>query len=280
MQRCALFILLLTAIAGTLACGFIGGSSPEGPASLVPDGARELVLVDVSEAALNRTDLPAELEGGVSTLENYGDVRQQAALSLASGQVTVTSGDFDFEDIRGSLREGGYTEAAYRGYDLWESADGSEASALLADDGLLISGDFGAVIDVLRDLNRDSGLLWNDDEGELNQVMNLAGDGLVTLITAASRDCRLADNTGCRAVAWAFARGEERRTVIEGTAALLFRDASAAAGAAPVIEQAINANELMALTEIVNIGAIITVRADIDRDDFSELELPVSLGQR
>ena len=81
-------------------------------------------------------------------------------------------------------------------------------------------------------------------------------------------------------MAWAFARGEERRTVIEGTAALLFRDASAAAGAAPVIEQAINANELMALTEIVNIGAIITVRADIDRDDFSELELPVSLGQR
>ncbi len=279
IKRCALFILALTAIAGTLACGFIGGSPPEGPAELVPDGARELVLVDVSESALSRTDLPIGLEGGVSTLENYGDVRQQAAMSLASGQVTVTSGDFDFEDIRRFLQEGGYIEAAYRGYDFWESANGSEASALLKEDGFLISGDFEAVIDVLRDLNRDSGLLWNDDEGELNQVMNLAGDGLVTLVTSAGRDCRLADNTGCRAVAWAFTRREERRTVIEGTAALLFRDASAAASAAPLIEQAINANELMALTEIVNTGATITVRADIDRDDFAKLEVPVRLGR-
>ena len=161
IKRCALYILLLTAMAAASACGLIGGSSPEGPAQLVPDGARELVLVDVSAAALNRTDLPADLERGVSGLETYGDVRQQALVRLASGQVTVTSGEFDFEDIRDNLRDNGYVEAAYRGYNFWESADAGRAAALLDEDGFLISGDFEAVADVLRSLHRGAGLLHN-----------------------------------------------------------------------------------------------------------------------
>ena len=279
MKRCALFTLLLSALAGTLACGFIGGSSPEGPTALVPDGARELVLVDVGEAALNRTDLPAELESGVSSLEIYGDVRQQAVMLLPSGQVTITRGDFDFEDIRTSLREGRFTEVAYRSYNFWESADGGEASALLEEDGYLVSGGFHAVADVLRDLSRDAGLLWNDDDGELNQAMGLTGYGSSDLVTTAGRDCRLNDNTGCRAVAWAFSRGEERRTVVEGAAALIFRDAASAASAAPLIEQAINGNELMTLTDMLTEDATITLRADINRDDFAKLEFPINLGQ-
>lgn len=276
IKRCALYILLLTAMAAASACGLIGGSSPEGPAQLVPDGARELVLVDVSAAALNRTDLPADLERGVSGLETYGDVRQQALIRLASGQVTVTSGEFDFEDIRDNLRDNGYVEAAYRGYNFWESADASQAAALLDEDGFLISGDFEAVADVLRSLHRGAGLLHNDDAGQLNQAMKLAGPGLVT---TASRDCRLAGDTGCRAAAWAFSRGEERRTVIEGAAALLFRDAPAAASAAPLIEQAINANPVMTLTEILTTDATITVKTDVNRDDFAQLEAPVGLGR-
>ena len=175
------------------------------------------------------------------------------------------------------MQEGGYTEAAYRGYNFWESSDGSEASATLAEDGFLINRDLEAVVAVLRRVSRDSdsGLPWNDDDGELQQVMALTGEELVT---TAGRDCRLADNTGCRAAAWAFSRGEERRTVIEGAAALLFRNAASAASAAPLIEQAINANELMALTEILTTGATITVGADIDRDDFAGLEAPVGTG--
>ena len=275
MKRCALCILLLTALAGSLACGLIGGSSPEGPERLVPDGVRELVLVDVSEAALSRTNLPIELEGSISSLEDFGDVRRQATLTLASGQVMITSGEFDFPDVRASLQEGSYTGTEYRGYSLWESAQGSNAAGLLEEEGFLISGDYETVIDVLRDADRDAGLLWNDDDGELNQAMALAGEGLV--VTAA-QDCRLGDNAGCRAVAWAFSRGE-RRTVIEGTAALLFRDASAAAGAAPVIERAIHANQLMTLTKILTEEATITLKADIDRDDFANLEFPIRLGQ-
>ena len=105
LNRCALFILLLSALAAsTAACGWIGGSAPEGPAGLIPDSAREVVLVDVSQAALNRTDLPANLESQVSSLENYGDVRRQAMISLASGTVTITGGDFDLQDIKEDLR--------------------------------------------------------------------------------------------------------------------------------------------------------------------------------
>ena len=276
MKRSALLILLLTAAAGTLGCGFIGGSSPEGPVALVPDGAREVVLVDVGEAALNRTDLPANLESSVSPLENFGDVRVQAEVSLATGDVMITSGDFAFDDIRKSLTDGGYTEAAYRGYNFWESDDGGRASALLDEDGFLIDGDFEAVIEVLRSQSRDSGLLWNDEEGELNQAMELAGTGLVTVV---SRYCGLADNRGCRAVAWSFSRSEERRTVIEGTAAVLFRNASAATTAVPLIEQAIGANPVMSLTEIVRVDSTLTLKTDIDRDQFASLEVPVTLGR-
>ena len=233
MKRCALYVLLLTAAAGTLACGLIGGSAPEGPAALVPDGAREMVLVDVSQAAVNRTDLPAELESGVARLEIFGDVQQQASVSLASGRVTITSGDFGFADIGKSLGDRGYAEAEYRGHELWESSDGSSASALLEEDGFLIEGDLEAVTTVLRSLTRDSGLLWNDGEGELKQAMDLTGEGRESLVTTASQDCGLADNTGCRAVAWMFSRGEDRRTVIEGTAALVFGERCGGEGSGP-----------------------------------------------
>ncbi len=276
MKRCALFILLLTALAATVACGFIGGSAPEGPAGLIPDSAREVVLVDVSQAALSRTDLPTDLENQVSRLENYGDVSRQATLSLASGQVTITGGDFDLEDIRKDLSESGYSDSLYRGYDLWLSSNGQAASALLADDGYLISGGADAVVDVLRDVSRGSGLLHNDGDGELKQTLDLAGEGLVTTV---SSDCRLNIDDGCIAAAWAFSRGEERRTVIEGNAALVFRDETSAAGAAPRIEQVINADELLTLTEILRDEATITLKVEIHREDFAKLRFPISLGE-
>ena len=98
-------------------------------------------------------------------------------------------------------------------------------------------------------------------------------------MTTVSTDCRLNINDGCIAAAWAFSRGEERRTVIEGNAALMFNDSRAAAGAAPLIEQAVNASELLTLTEILREEETITLKADIDRDDFAQLEFPISLGQ-
>lgn len=275
MKRCALLILLTTVLVSMLACGFIGGSSPEGPERMVPDSALELLLVDVGETALSRTDLPAELEDDVATLENFGDVLQYAKISLPTGQLTITGGDFDFEDIRNELREGSYTTTTYREYSFLESADGNQAAALLEEDGFLVLGDFDAVIDVLRDNSRDTGLLWNDDEGELKQAMDLTGEGL---LATAGRNCQLENNVGCRAVAWTFSRGEDRRTVIEGIAALLFRDSGAAAGAAAAIERSIGTNELMRLTEILTEDATITLKVDVKRDDFPQLQFPITLG--
>ena len=277
MKQLSLVTMLAVAILGSLACGFVGGSAPEGPQRMVPDGALELVLVDVGEAALSRTDLPSKLERDVTALENFGDVVRLAKLSLPSGDLMITEGDFDFEDIRNSLREDSHTPSTYREYSFLESADGGSVSALLEDEGFLVSGDFPAVIDTLRDKSRDSGLLWNDEAGELNQALELAGDGLVV---TAGKNCQLEVNVGCRAVAWAFARGEERRTVIEGSAALLFRDATAAQGAAASIERSIGTNKLIRLTEILTDDTTITFKVDVDRDDFALLEFPINLGKR
>ncbi len=276
MKRVLLSILLVAVLAGPLSCGWFGGSDFDGPVRLVPDGALELVLVNVSEAAQGRTELPAELEEEVVALEVFGDIQRQARASLPSGRAIISEGEFDFEDIRNRLRELGYVAGVHRGYGFWESSDGTQAYALLEDEGYVVGGVFDAVIDILRDYSRESGLLWNDDEGELRQALEMAGPGLVA---TAARDCQLENNVGCRAVAWAFSRGEERRTVVEGSAALLFRDGTAAAGAAAAIERSIGTNELIRLTNILTSGSTILLKVDINRDDFPLLQFPVTLGR-
>ena len=276
MIRCTLLAVLVLVLGSSVACGLFGGSGDDGPVRMVPDDALELVVVDVAEAALNRTDLPAALENDVSNLEDFGDVQKQASLTLPTGQVMIASGDFDFEDIRVSLRDRGYFSSTYRKYSFLESPDGRDAAALLEDEGFYVWGDSDAVIAVLRDNSRGEGLLMNDGDGELRQAMELAGEGLVMTAGGA---CRLENDTGCRAVAWAFARGEDRRTVIEGSAALLFRDASAAADAVASVERAIVTNRLLHLTDIRAEEDVVRLWVDVNRGDFALLEFPISLGR-
>ena len=272
MKRYSLFVLLLAGLTVSVGC-FFGGSAPEGPARLVPDSARELIIVDVSESALSHTDLPANLERAVADLEDFGDVRTQATVTLPSGQVTISGGTFNFETVRTALQDGGYSVFTYRKEELWESNAGAHAFALLPDESFLVQGDLDAVVAVLRDASRDSGLLWNDDKGELYKVLDHTGEGLVA---TASKDCRLVGFAGCQAAAWTFARGE-RLTVIEGTAAVLFRDQATAASAAGFIEQTINANPLITLTEILTDKEVVTIKADVDREDFARLRFPIEL---
>ena len=276
MIRCTLLAVLVLVLGSSVACGLFGGSGDDGPVRMVPDDALELVVVDVAEAALNRTDLPAALENDVSNLEDFGDVQKQASLTLPTGQVMIASGDFDFEDIRVSLRDRGYFSSTYRKYSFLESPDGRNAAALLEDEGFYVWGDSDAVIAVLRDNSRGEGLLMNDGDGELRQAMKLAGEGLVMTAGGA---CRLENDMGCRAVAWAFARGEDRRTVIEGSAALLFRDASSAADAVASVERAIVTNRLLHLTDIRAEEDVVRLWVDVNRGDFALLEFPISLGR-
>ena len=271
MKRFALFALLLATLAAPLSCGWLGGSSPDGPLRLTPDDAQELVLVNAAEAAQSRTVLPAEFEASVANLGDYGDVNQLARITLPSGQVFVSGGQFDFDGIRQTLQQSNHAETALRDFELWQSADGQEARALLEDDGYFISGGSRAVAAVLRSLDRDQGLLWNDNKSEMKQALDLAGEGL--LVTAAD-DCRLEGIANCRAAAWAFARGERRR-IIEGTGILLFPDAPAAAAAAPLAERAIGNNQSLTLISIATNNQTITLKVEIDRDNFPQLEFPL-----
>ena len=277
MVRCALLAVLVLVLGSSVACGLFGGSDDDGPIRMIPDDVLELVVVDVAEAALSRTGLPTYLESEVSNLDDFGDVLKQASLVLPAGQVMIASGDFDFEDIRGSLRDRGYLSSTYRKYSYLESPNGRDSAALLEDEGFYVWGDSDAVIAVLRDYSRGQGLLKDDDEGELRQAMELAGEGVVMTAGGA---CRLESDVGCRAVAWAFSRGEDRRTVIEGSAALLFRDAASASAAAASVERAIGMNQLIHLTEIQAEEDVVKLQVDVNRDDFALLEFPILLGGR
>lgn len=276
MVRCTLLAVLVLVLGGSVACGLFGGSDDDGPIRMVPDDVLELVVVDVAEAALSRAGLPMSLESEVSSLYDFGDVLKHASLVLPAGQVMIASGDFDFEDIRVSLRDRGYSSSTYRRYGYLESPDGQDYAALLEDEGFYVWGDSDAVIAVLRDNSRGQGLLRDDDEGEVRQAMELVGEGLVMTAGGA---CRLESDLGCQAVAWAFSRGEDRRTIIEGSAALLFRDASSAAAAVPSVERAIGTNQLFHLTEISTEEDAVRLQVDVNRDDFALLEFPILLGQ-
>ena len=277
MIRCTLLVVLVLVLGSSVACGLFGGSDDDGAVRMVPDDVLELVVVDVAEAALSRTGLPLDLESEVSNLDDFGDVREQASLVLPTGHVMIASGDFDFEDIRVSLRDRGYSSSTYRKYNFLESPDGRDSAALLEEEGFYVWGDSDAVIAVLRDNSRGQGLLRDDSEGELRQAMELAGEGLVMTAGGA---CRLEINVGCRAVAWAFSRGEDRRTVIEGSAALLFRDSSSAAAAVASVERAIGTNQLIHITDIQTEDDVVRLRVDVNRDDFALLEFPILIGGR
>lgn len=276
MIRCTLLAVLVLVLGSSVACGLFGGSDNDGPIRMVPDDVMELVVVDVAEAALSRTGLPMDLESEVSNLDNFGDVLKQASLVLPTGQVMIASGDFDFEDIARALHDQGYAASTYRKYDFLESRDGQYAATLLEEEGFYVWGDSDAVIAVLRDNSRGQGLLKDDGDGELRKAMDLAGEGVVMTAGGA---CRLESDAGCRAVSWAFSRGEDRRTVIEGSAALLFRDASSAAAAVASIERAIGMNQLIRLTDIRTDEDVVRVQVDVNRDDFALLEFPILLGQ-
>ena len=277
MVRCTLLAVMVLVLGSSVACGLFGGSDDDGPIRMVPDDVLELVVVDVAEAALSRTGLPMDLESEVSNLDNFGDVLKQASLVLPTGKLMIASGDFDFEDIRGSLRDRGYLSSTYRKYSFLESPDGRDSAALLEDEGFYVWGDPDAVIAVLRDNSRNQGLLKDDDEGELRQAMERAGEGVVMTAGGA---CHLESDVGCRAVAWAFSRGEDRRTVIEGSAALLFRDASSATAAVASIERAIGMNQLIQITDVRTEENVVMLQADVNRDDFVLLEFPILLGGR
>lgn len=278
MIRFSLFALLLGAmLAGAAGCGWFGGSPPEGPLRLAPDDARELVLINASEAALSRTTLPQEYEDNIAALRDYGDINEQAWLRLPSGTAVVSMGTFDYEGIRGVLTEGGHAQTTHRGVELWEAGDGLTSRAMLEDGGYFISGAAGAVSDVLRAVDRGQGLLWDDGRGELRRALAEVANAGEGLLTTASADCRLA-TTGCEAAAWVFARGESRRT-LEGTGALRFRDADAAAMAAPVIDRVVKAHPAIEFVGVTLDEEVVTVAVSIDRDDFGGLEFPLGLRE-
>lgn len=282
MIRFSRFALLLGAvIAGAVGCGWFGGSPPEGPLRLAPDDARELVLINASEAALSRTTLPKEFEDNIAALRDYGDINEQAWLRLPSGTAVVSMGVFDYEGIRGVLTEGDHAQATRRGFELWEAGDGLTSRAMLVDEGYFINGAAGAVSDVLRVADRGQGRLWDDGKGELklalDDVREALDGGGAGLLTTASADCRV-DAAGCAAAAWVFARGESRRT-LEGTGALRFRDAEAAAAAEPVIDRVIEANPAIVLVSVATEDEVVTVQVSIDRDDFGGLAFPLGLRE-
>lgn len=79
-------------------------------------------------------------------------------IGARTGQYSILSGRFDFDDIRSALEEQDYRGDRYLGHEFWTDGQLRNASkvALIQDSGLVLAGNFDLVPDILSNLTRES----------------------------------------------------------------------------------------------------------------------------
>ena len=171
-------ILFLTGV-------FSGGSPQPGTImDLVPADARSVIIMDIKamladDYLAERLEDDADFSAGTEELEDFGidaeDI-EQIIFASAGGGLAVVKADFDPADVQDALEDEDAEEDDYRGYTLWETADGYGA---ILDGGYIVGGAERAVKDVLNSLYRGEGALSNaDDDSDVKRVLDKLGDGL------------------------------------------------------------------------------------------------------
>ncbi len=178
-------LLVVIVVAVLFVSGVIGGSNPQ-PTSvldLVPDDAFFVTRMDVRRI-LDNDLLADELfdDDFIDGLENEmgidaEDLVEVVIAEWGSGEVIVMKGNFDLDFIRDEMEDEDAEENSYRGYEIWESADGS-AGALL--DEYIVISENGArpVENVLKNLYNGSGSLERaNKDSEMKQILDKLGGG-------------------------------------------------------------------------------------------------------
>ena len=171
-------ILFLTGV-------FSGGSPQPGTImDLVPADARSVIIMDIKamladDYLAERLEDDADFSAGTEELEDFGidaeDI-EQIIFASAGGGLAVVKADFDPADVQDALEDEDAEEDDYRGYTLWETADGYGA---ILDGGYIVGGAERAVKDVLNSLYRGEGALSNaDDDSDVKRVLDKLGDGI------------------------------------------------------------------------------------------------------
>lgn len=214
--------------------GAIGGGNPQ-PTSildLVPDEAHIVKLTDLQQVSasdlmqdLFREDIVWEFTDAMGI--DPDDLSETAVAYWDGGTVTVYRAHFDPDYIREELEDQDREENSYRGYEVWESTDGS-AIALL-ESYLVASASVKSVETVLKNLYNSSGSLARvDEDSEMKQILDKVGSGFV--VDGATGDMCWVER--CEGYGWAITEVDESDEEARVEIAILFRNERAAERAA------------------------------------------------
>ena len=270
-----LLAVLLLAAAFVQACGMGGGGSAELAESLelVPADAQYVGVIDAEQV----------LSGDVSSViadqaeddweDEFDDIGvfpdELTTYVFAYREdwfLTVVEGEFDFEQIRDDLEDGGYEDDRYRGYEIWEEvAWPDESVALLEDRGWVVTGDTDIVKGALRTLDRGSGSLLDDADSDLRRTLDKAGKGW--MVIAGEDECFDFEVQDCRAVGVSYHSSDDDY-VVETTVAVLFRNERAAESEMDNLEEAIEDYFEGDIVEVILDGEFVIVTASVDEEFF------------
>ena len=213
-----------------------GGGNPQ-PVSaldLVPGDAEVVTRVDV--AGILDNDLLADDFSHEIDLEWVEDVlgidpedlSEMVIAAWSGGEVAIMAGSFDLDYLREELEDSDGEENSYRGYEVWESPNGT-AIALL--EGYLVTSEATRPVEVvLKNLYNEAGSLEKaDEDNELKQILDKVGAGYVAFATTGDDICRV---ERCEGYGWTMTEVDESDEEATVEIALLFRNERGAERAA------------------------------------------------
>ncbi len=190
---------------------------------------------------------------------------------------TIFSGNFDFEDIRETLRDDedgpGLKDGEYRGFEVW--GDDNEI-ALLEDRGLIVYS-AGFVQEFLKALDRGG---FVDDDSALKRALDKTGDVLVLRGNASCNSSYYFDVSGinrCEANVDAVEGGDVFESTISGV--YVFRSENSAERGRDDIEDAIEEQDRYDADpeKVENSGEFVTFQATIHQDyEFEPPTMPTT----
>ena len=200
---------------------------------------------------------------------NWEDVSRMAFMETDSSNLRILQGNLDFQAVRDELSDAGFEEDEYRGFELWTDGriDAAETVALIEKDGYVVFENRGddLVLDVLRGLDRGTGLVGHEEDSDLSYLLDQVDAGWYVYLDVGDQ-CGGIDLSNCETLVWSTL--DERGDLVV-VWRYLFSDDDSADSAAIELEGRFNAIGAYAEVKIVAEDQIVVVEAEIDDEDWN-----------
>ena len=229
-------IVAVVVIVAAVMLTFGGGSGGSSSAlQFIPDDTEALFMLNMAAIRTREADFPGdyddfmdeiqdEIESEIDTEEI--DLEQVTDLALTADDqyyddTMLLLGNFAYDDIRDDWEDQGFEEDSYKGFEIW---DGYSYYILFEDQGAIVaSGSEDLVKDVINIVDRGTGSLAEDQEGEMARVIAKLGTSpvIVALTRDIGEECGNAVS-GCTGIGAAFAGSDLDREEVAADLVVLF----------------------------------------------------------